>query len=95
MNLTKEQLTKTSSTSLTPFEISHIQISSIKDVRCAFDNRGGLDFITGDWTLAVDPETMDDMKKLYNWRKKPENSVSLFNVFCMALYYSQKHNVKF
>lgn len=67
---------------------STISESTISDVRFAFDSTENT--LDGEWIYGVDPESMQEVKNLWNLM---DGSKSLYNAFCAVLKYSRKNNI--
>lgn len=63
-----------------------VSASTIQDVKIAFEfGKTRLPMheqLAGDWIYSVDPETMDEVKKIY---KEATYNCSLYSVFCEIL----------
>jgi len=63
-----------------------VSASTIQDVKIAFNHGKNtlstMDQLAGEWIYNVDPETMDEVKRLY---KSSIDNVSLYGVFCKIL----------
>ena len=70
-----------------------LSLSSIKDVRHAFDVTPNT--LDGEWIYFVDPETFNEVKALYRAMAEVDGNLSLYNVFCKVLKVSRAKNITF